>query len=295
MPALVIYDPASLSAGGEIGPPPLNQFAYRLLAEGDSWFTIGTLNPAKNSNLLFELRFKKDVCAVNCAYPGDTLGHIVNMAKGRDFVNLLRGNTKRSWDGILLSAGGNDLIAAVGARGNGLAKDKRLLLSSDEWGPASDGVARYLSAEGWETFSGYFRANLKAIVEIRDDAKSDSRRAPIFMHGYAAPTPRPAGAGLGAGPWLLPALQAYGIPKNDYQALARALIDRLAALIASCAADTATYPELHFFDSTKVAIDEAALDSTGESGDWVNEIHLTWRGYDKIAEPWAAQIETVLP
>lgn len=46
---------------------PLSEFGRRLLAEGDSWFTIGTLNLADESNLLFPLRFSKSTAIVSCA------------------------------------------------------------------------------------------------------------------------------------------------------------------------------------------------------------------------------------
>ena len=36
--------------------------------------------------------------------------------------------------------------------------------------------------------------------------------------------PRPAPAELGLGPWLLPSVQAYGIPVEDYEAVAEGLI-----------------------------------------------------------------------
>lgn len=48
MNALAIYSPEDLNRNE---PPPLSDFGWRFLAEGDSWFTIGSLNPAKNSNL----------------------------------------------------------------------------------------------------------------------------------------------------------------------------------------------------------------------------------------------------
>ena len=114
---LSIYTPDQLTGSM---PPALEQFGYRFLAEGDSWFTIGSLNPAKNSNLLYELAFGHSACAVNCAYPGDTLQRMVTMAKGPAFRRLLVGRQARYWDGILLSAGGNDLIDALGARAPGL-------------------------------------------------------------------------------------------------------------------------------------------------------------------------------
>lgn len=286
MTPLTLYTPRHL-AGND--PPPLEQYRWRFLAEGDSWFTIGALNPAKNSNLLFELAFTGTACAVTCAYPGDTLQHMAQFTTNPDFTNLLAGNTARNWDGVLLSAGGNDLIDALQARGPGLGPTQRLLRTTDEWGDPALGVARYVSEPGWQAFAGYVETALRAIVGLRD--RGPSKGCPIFLHGYAVPTPRPAAAGLGAGPWLLPALQAYGVPESDQIALAAEFIHRLAALLGGLAQ---VLPNLHFFDSTAVPVVPARLHTTGEDGDWINEIHLTWQGYDKVARPWAASIEAVL-
>ena len=114
------------------------------------------------------------------------------------------------------------------------------------------------------------------------------------MHTYANPTPRPSGAGLGHGPWLMPALQAYGVPEADWPALAAELLGQLADLMQACAADTVRYPELHVFDSRALAIDAALPGTTGSSGDWLNEIHLTRTGCRKVALPWCAQIEQIM-
>jgi hypothetical protein len=290
MKPLAIYSPWDLQSGEQ--PPSLASFAYRFLAEGDSWFTIGSLNPAKNSNLLFEMAFEQFACAVNCASPGDTLQRVARMNTDPMFVRQLRGNVAREWDGLLLSCGGNDLIDAMQVRGTGIPPEQRLLLEAAEWGDPALGPARYLSDPGWQTFCTYLKANLKQIVQLRD--AGPSKDAPIFMHGYAVPMPRPAGAGLGLGPWLLPSLQAYAIPEADYGGLADLLIRRLGALLAECAADSVNFPSLHFFDTTGIAILPAQPGTTGEDGDWVNEIHLTWRGYEKLALPWAAQIEATV-
>lgn len=289
MNPLAIYRPQDLSSNE---PPDLAALGLRLLAEGDSWFTIGSLNPAKNSNLLFELEFGQSAAAVNCGYPGDTLRRMASISSDPQFASLLSGPLARHWDGILLSAGGNDLIDAVQLRGPGLAPAQRLLLEAAEWGDTALGAARYVSTAGWQTFAGYVQANLEHLVRLRD--RGPSAGVPIFMHTYAVPTPRPAGAGLGAGPWLHPALQAYAIPEADRLPLAAHLIGRLRDLLLACAADTTRFPALQVFDSTTVALDPAAPGSTGESGDWVNEIHLGWRGYEKIATPWARQIEAVI-
>jgi hypothetical protein len=288
MNPLAIYSPWHLFSSE---PPALESFAYRLLAEGDSWFSIGALNPAKNSNLLFEMTFRQSACAINCAAPGDTLRRMSQVNTDRNFIDLLCGRRARIWEGLLLSCGGNDLIDALQVRGAGIAPAQRLLLRSDEWGPPEAGAARYLSDPGWDTFSVYLRANLEHLLGLRD--RGPSAGCPVFMHGYAVPTPRPAGAGP-VGPWLYPAVQAYEIPEADRRGVAALLIGRLARLLASCAADSQRFPALHFFDTTAIALEPAQAGTSGESGDWVNEIHLTWRGCEKLAVPWGAAIEAVL-
>ena len=187
MNALKIYPPSSLNSPDLM--PPFGEFGYRFLAEGDSWFTVGALNPLKNSNLLFEMRFAQTGCAINCATPGDTLDHMSELNSDPDFIDLLTGRRARVWDGLLLSCGGNDLIDALGVRAEGVALNLRLLRTAAEWGPASDGAARYLSDAGWQTFCGYFRANLDAMLALRD--AGPSKGAPMFLHGYSVPTPRP--------------------------------------------------------------------------------------------------------
>lgn len=292
MPKLKIVPPSDLNVPDLA--PNLGEFGIRFLAEGDSWFTIGALNPLKNSNLLFEMRFAQSAVAINCATPGDTLQRMAQTGSDPVFVDLLLGKRRRPWDALLLSCGGNDLIDALAVRGAGIPLRLRLLREAAEWGDATMGAARYLSDEGWQTFSDYLKANLDHIVGLRDQAASQSRGVPIFLHGYAVPMPRPAPAELGIGPWLLPSVQAYAIPEADYGAVASLLIGRLAALLASCAADAARFPNLHFFDTTAIAIAAAAPGSTGESGDWVNEIHLNRDGCARLAVPWAKAIEAVI-
>jgi hypothetical protein len=289
MKPLTVYSADELSSSI---PPDLSFAAYRFLAEGDSWFTLSTLNPGKNSNLLFQMEFEQFACAVNCAHPGDTLAHMVEMNSDPVFRRLLSGRNTYIWDGLLLSCGGNDLIDALKAFGPGVPNAQRLLLPAAEWGPVQDGPARYLSPEGWQTFDTYLRANFDHMLALRDTGPS--ARCPAFIHAYACPTPRDAGAGFGLGPWLMPSLVSHGIPTEDWVALSALLMRELGQLLEAIAADGVRFPNLHFFDTRTIAIEPAALGATGASGDWMNEIHLTRAGYKKLALPWAAAIETVM-
>jgi hypothetical protein len=290
--------PLELSAAGDMlsqGAPNWSHCRWRLLAEGDSWFSLGAISPLTSANLLQSMAFSSFTAAVNCAYPGDTLRRMASFSHDPRFEQLLAGNVSWRWDAILLSAGGNDLIEATGAAPGSPLK-LRLLRTATEWGPAAQGASRYLSTDGWDTFSTYFRANLDEIVKLRDrKAGPDGNIGrPLCLHTYAIPTPRPSGAGLGGGPWLMPALQAYAIPEADWPALARLLLGQLADLMLACAADSVRYPALHVLDTRGIAIDAAAPGASGISGDWVNEIHLTREGCGKIARPWCAQLEQVM-
>ena len=144
-------------------PPALEQFGLRFLAEGDSWFTIGALNPFRNANLLFDMAFSLRACAVNCATPGDTLNRMSQMNSDPRFTDLLAGPQARFWDAILMSCGGNDVIDALASpavddQGQPVPADRRLLLTAAEWGPPELGAQRYLSDEGWRTFCALRRS-----------------------------------------------------------------------------------------------------------------------------------------
>jgi hypothetical protein len=297
MPKLDIYTPAQVFSSE---PPDLSSPAWRFLAEGDSWFSLGTLDLVKNASLLTEMDFSRSACAINCASPGDTLRRMSQVNTDPNFIDLLCGRRARRWDAILMSCGGNDLIEAVqsppfDAAGQPVPLGLRLLRSVGEWGPASQGAGRYLSDEGWNTFSAYLMANFEHLIALRDGPRGASAGQPIFVHGYAYPTPRPAGAGLHFGPWLYPALKAYAVPDEDAIALAHELLTRLAELFEAMVDDTARFAGLHFFDSAAIDLVPAKPETDGVSGDWINEIHLTRAGYRKIAVPWSAAIEATLP
>ncbi|MFG6485170.1 hypothetical protein ACG04R_00725 [Roseateles sp. BYS78W] len=300
MDHLACYTPADLAGPT---PPDLGGFRWKLLAQGDSWFSNSRDKLNAHANLLQELVFKSGTAAINCAGTGNALSHMVDLESSADFVRLLAGADAPVWDGVLLSVGGNDLIAAArtpahNAAGEPIPLELRLLRRQTEWGPPSAGVARYFSEPGWATYAEYMRANVKHLLSLRDQGPSAGK--PVFMHCYAVPMPRPAGADHGgdelgaSGPWLYPALKAYGVPAADWAAVSRLMVFHLAQLLKGMAADKEGFPGLFVFDSTTVPLALAAPGSTGISGDWHNEIHLNHSGCFKIARAWSEAIEMVL-
>lgn len=285
--------------------PPLSDYGRRLLAEGDSWFTLGTLKLAKASNLLIEQQFSSSTAIVTCAYPGDTLKHVVDGINDADFDLVLREpNFARWWEAILVSAGGNDLIDAAGQRalnadGSPAALEARLLLTPAEAAALNPGVAapqRYISEAGWNQLAGYLRQNFGELVQRREQGPSAGR--PIVVHTYSVPVVRPSGTVGAPEGWLYPAFRDYGIPEAERQAVATELFERLRQLLLgldSASGQPHALAQFHTFDSARlVALNPSDPHSTGNSGDWINEIHPSRNGYRKIGKVMGAWIDTLL-
>lgn len=284
-------------------PPPVLSGGRRFLAEGDSWFTLGTLKGSSLSNLLFELDLSSSTQILNCAYPGDTLQHMVDSVERSVFNKLLYlPGFKHQWDAILLSAGGNDFIDATGApltdrHGNPTSADKRILLRPDEVENSTvTGPERYVSTAGWLTLTGYLLQNFRTVANRRDQGQNVDR--PIFVHTYAKPTVRPSGVMPWDKGWLYPAFKKYGVPSQFRQQVCDYLFEKLRLFMLSLDQDSGTsnaIAKLHVFDSASMTeIRPAEPDKKGKSGDWINEIHLTPKGYRKLGKEFGKMIEKVL-
>jgi lysophospholipase L1-like esterase len=282
MPAIApdIVHPRDLRVGElspVVGDP---QYPWHLLAEGDSWFSIGAL---PSSNLLYELRLKRWAQVFNIAYPGDTLRRVADLAANRDLSTwLAKPNFATHFDALLLSAGGNDLIAAA----------PRLLRSEPAAGALPDDPAAYVDAQALAALLSDLRDGIARIVALRDSEPSASRGAPLFVHTYDYLTPRNAPARFlnvpTRGPWLYPVLVAAGVNAEMRQRVARLLVDALADTLLSLA-----LPAVHVVD-TRNTLAPADPASTGSSGDWLNEIHPTPAGYRKIAARLSDAIDETL-
>src|SRR5438874_3608775 len=96
--------------GDRVLDPDSFDYRHRLLAEGDSWFTLGGL---PTSNLLFSLQFQANTIIANCALPGDTIRHMSEISNNRELQAALSARFGYAFDAILLSGGGNDLIDRI--------------------------------------------------------------------------------------------------------------------------------------------------------------------------------------
>ena len=249
----------------------------RILAEGDSWFTIGghTLKNPWFSNILFSLRFRQTTLILNLAQPGDTIKHISAMPKDFSFKFAIEQHDSYPWHAILLSGGGNDLI------------DKAHTLIMDKLERGNKPINKpedYCKSFAVDHFMQNIGHHFERLARMRG-----RHNIPIVVHTYDYPTPRNAPArflGFKLGPWLYKAMVQAEIPKKDWQGISDYLFNRLADHMLTLPAQIRDF---HVVDTRRTLV-RAKLNSKGNSGDWLNEIHPNHQGYKKIAH----KIETKL-
>lgn len=258
-----IITPADLRRSDETPPSPDNRsYQYRILAEGDSWFSLGAV---PSSSLLFELTFPAKTLILNLAYPGDTVEHMSSLAGNPDLRRFIHDERYGyRWDLILVSGGGNDLIDQAEAiirkpRKAGATKPRDFVDTAE--------LARILN----EVQTSY-----RQLVATRDEPGSINSGTPIVTHTYDYTMPRNAPArfvfaGI-QGPWLYPVFDELGIGDAMRVAVSKYLIDQLAGALGALSRGPGALPNFHVVDTRKT-LAPAALDDTGNSNDWLNEIH----------------------
>jgi lysophospholipase L1-like esterase len=274
-----IIQAMSLGAGDSPLNPDDRDYAWRFLAEGDSWFTIGAI---PSSNLLYELRLKKRAIILNLGYPGDTISNISQLSANTEFTRrLAHPNWQSDWNAILLSGGGNDLIDT--------AAD---IIRSKPAGTGKNAVD-YVNSAALNDLKHTVQAGYRKIVALRDSSNRNKGK-PVIVHTYDYPTPRPAPATFLVmpitKPWMHPVFAKRKVPKSLRIEIAGILLDSLADALLELEDEL---PAFHVVD-TRNSLIQADIDAKGNSGDWLNEIHPNSDGYRKIAKKLAAKLHKLL-
>lgn len=287
LPVDVIY-PANLREGDSPPSPTDPNYAWHILAEGDSWFTIGAV---PSSNLLFELRMAKWTRVLNLAYPGDTIEHAGSQAN-RDIQTFLsKRNFNYRFDAILLSGGGNDVIDAANQ-----------LVDPTCYQPTLRDPEAYIRQHALDDLLQTIQRSYQHIASLRDAPDSLSTGCPMFAHTYDYPTPRNAKSRVFntfelQGPWLYPVFEGSPIDVGLRQLIVNRLMDRLAeALLEMDCVQGKPGKQLHNFHviDTRNTLVPANPADIGNSNDWLNEIHPNHEGYRKIADRLCASANEVL-
>jgi hypothetical protein len=237
----------------------LRQFPKRLvlITEGDSWFSYPL-----STNLADHIEMMSDFTILRLEHGGDDARKIF-AAGSPQLKNLKLYLKKYPVEGVLLSAGGNDLISR---------ELKRIM------DPRQPG-ATWQSAVNLDRLTTVLDDIVAAFERLLDARDALRPKCVVLAHSYCyfEPTGRKATGpfGLGSiGPWMQPVLSARGIdPKREGVAVARYLVDELHARMQSIAAKRARF----------VVVDmRKALPA--DEVHWSDEIHPSGTGFRRLAE-----------
>lgn len=273
-PNVVSWDEIGSGSDSPFDNPDLHD--YLILAEGDSWFTIAGI---PTSNLLYSMRFKKMTMIVNCGFPGDTIKHMSDIVSNQTFKETLSSDGL-SWDLLFLSGGGNDLIDNA---------NNILLKKGERQGLTINQASDYCKQDVLNDLMAEIQHGYREIVSLRDSAESPAIGKPVITHTYDYATARNSPSRFFSvpllGPWLFKALTEAEIPDEAWVEITDYLIDQLAEAIIELDTGTGTNPldNFHVID-TRDTLTRAKTGTTGQSGDWLNEIHPDFEGYKKIAK-----------
>ncbi len=237
----------------------IRQFPKRLvlISEGDSWFSYPL-----SATVADCIEMMSDFSMLRLEHDGDTAREI--LAAGSEQLKKLRYCLKKyPVEAVLMSAGGNDLVA----------RELRRILGARAAGTTWQSAVRLdkLTTVLDDMVTGFER-----LLDARDSLRPD---CVVFAHSYCyfEPTGRKATGpfGLGsAGPWIRPVLKDRGIdPATEGPQVARYLIDELHARLRALAAHRKRF----------IVVDtRGALPA--DDVHWADEIHPSGVGFRRLAQ-----------
>lgn len=284
-----IVDYASFTNLAQVGLQPDPFFPDKfILAEGDSWFHIGGLTGAGNArNLLDEITINdKQALLLNMALSGDTVRRISESFESSSFKKMLK---EHKWDLLLLSAGGNDLIDALTEDLNYIVNGHTLSIiqSSSDNGRFDS----YINDEHLGLLISFLLGKYKTLFKYILTTKNNE--VPIIVHTYDYPTPRDAPADMFVvkkGPWLYEALKnKKNVPDKYWVEITNYIFKRIAdALLTLTTPNAPNVANVHVVKTYDTLL--RANSVSGESYDWLNEIHPNANGLVKLAKKINAEI-----
>jgi hypothetical protein len=249
----------------------IRQFPQRLvlITEGDSWFSYPL-----NVNIADCIEMMSDFSMLRLEHNGDDAREI--LGAGSEQLKKLRYYLKSyPVDALLMSAGGNDLVAAelkklVGKKVNGATWQSSISLAK-------------LTAVLDDIVAAYER-----LLDARDTLRPGCL---VVAHSYCyfQPTGRKATGPFGllkAGPWMRPVLVARGIdPDSEGRELTRYLVDELHSRLKALAAARRNFEVIDM--RAALPVDDVH---------WADEIHPSGTGFRRLAETcWRPLLKARFP
>jgi lysophospholipase L1-like esterase len=256
------------------------EYPLRYLAEGDSWFSFGSM---KLESMLTQLHLSRSTALVSLAQPGDTIRRMSDISRNVHLDNWLSNRFGAySWNALLISGGGNDVIDDAG----------RIIPASATAQSAGKPAGDYVDRARLGQTLADVQEGYRRIVALRDRADSPCPGVPLVTHAYDFATPRNAPARFLVpllGPWLFPAMVAAKIPAERWNDVSDFILGALGTSIAALEAELPNF----LVAPTQGTLTRALPGTTGDSNDWANEIHPNRKGFRELAKLLAVPLEAL--
>ena len=240
----------------------------KVLFEGDSWFSIPDA-----ANIPVQLDSLLDLSILCLADPGDTLSDLTRGRQYKMLESLIKSDRYgQTWDAIVLSAGGNDIIGP---------EVKNYLVPP---GGSSSNPEDCIDERELQPALDLMKERFNALKRLRDNSSANPD-TPILVHTYSYLAPRDAAHRLlvwkVSGPWIYPHMLDKGITDGALQRrIVKYLIDRFHDTLDEIA--SARGSNFHIVDSRR-ALPPADTSPQADNQLWGDEIHPTSLGFNRIA------------
>jgi len=242
-----------------------NPQSVGVLVEGDSWFNLPPLIGGTNLVISLKQIFGTKISILDLSHSGDEAREMLSGDQLKTLQETL--NTKDvSFDAILFSGGGNDL---VGPNLLPLLKSYK-----DNWS-AEDCI----SADRLDTRLTQIASAYQELTWVRDDYEKDAK---IFTHGYDFANPNGKGARFileVAGGWVKARLDSKGIPTALHSEIVKILLKRFEQKIKSV------------MPSSRNCVHVETQGTLTEAAHWSDELHPSEIGFNLMAEKFATALK----
>ncbi len=243
--------------------PPL-----RILAEGDSWFDYPV--PFFGGGVIARLENRIGLPILSLAKAGDEVRKMLGVSERQILIDQLSNGSPAggSWDVLLFSGGGNDIV------GNPMA----LWIQDFKTGVPP---ANLLNKARFEVALKLVQAGYEDLIEMRDTLSPSTH---LMFHGYDFAIPDGRGI-CGMGPWLKPAFDLRRFPSlQPALAVVKSMLQQFAAMLQAFAS---SHRDVTFVNTQGVLQPVTAS--------WHNELHPSKSGFNSVADIFHLNLKTLFP
>lgn len=268
---------AAVAARGLMAMPQATR-PLILLADGNSWFDYplsgDSLVP---SDIIVQLQngMAPAPTILDLAHYGDATTELLGVAKRTHLQAALKDPANGTFDAILFSGGGNDLVG-----------DQFRLWLCDAAAAGNDPTAA-LNQGALSDILGVVQTAYEDLIVLRNDVALGT---PIFVHAYDFAQPTGNGVCL-LGPWLAPSLESRGWMQSTSAAdvavgagIVKLILTEFYNLLRAFSLDP---------NNNVVLVETQGVLDPGT--EWANELHPNPPGFGKIAARFVAALATRFP